>query len=171
MPAGDPVYAEEVELAGQAPIGRCVASGTQALADDTQVAILFTTEEFDSHNQHSTSSNTSRITPNVPGIYSFDGTVFFGSSGSAFFTYDCNWRLNGSTNLAPADRKGGSSGVRTSTTTVEAISLNARVYVAMNGTTDYVELVVRVNNTGGGITNQSSQFSSVVQWKRERALI
>jgi hypothetical protein len=42
----------------------------------------------------------------------------------------------------------------------------------MNGTTDYVELMATYDAAAGtDVTNQSSQYSSVIEWRRVRALI
>ena len=161
MPAGDPVYADEVEFSEQAPIGRCVATGTQALADNALTALTFSTEEFDSHSQHSTSVNTSRITPNVAGIYCFDGVAWFDGQITPALS-DAAWRLNGVTMLPGA---GGIVGFTTQ------FSLGHRVYVPMNGTTDYVEFMARQNSAGNDTTYFLSQLCSIIQWKRERALI
>jgi hypothetical protein len=160
MPAGDPVYADEVESSEQAPIGRCVASIAQALADNVSVAIGFTTEEFDSHGQHSTSSNSQRVTPNVPGIYRFDGTVWFEGQVGPVLS-DVSFRLNGITYMA---------GVGTPGFTTQ-FSLSTTLLIPMNGTTDYVELVARQNSNTADNTYFLSFLASTLQWKRERALI
>lgn len=138
------------------PVGRIVASGTQTLADNTLVAITFTgTDDIDTHAQHNPASNPTRITPNVAGYYRFHGTVWFeGQTTPA--SLDANWRLNGSSNLAPA---GGSPG----TTSVTA--LYTTVVQLMNGTTDYVELMARQNSAGSDNTFQTSQLSSAAEWE------
>lgn len=148
------------ESSSQRPVGRLVASGTQALADNTDVAITFPAEEFDSHGFHSTSSNTSRVTPNVPGYYRFWGTVFFDILATPV-TSETRFRKNGSSNLAPADRKPGQT---------IASSLSTTVMVDMNGTTDYIELIGKQDSAGADSTNQSSQFSSVLEWEKVRDL-
>ncbi len=144
------------------PTGRLVASGAQALADNTQVAILFSTEAFDSANFHSTSSDTSRVTPSKAGQYRFSATGFFESQASPVFS-DVNFRFNGTTHLAPAERVGvppaGS-----------AFSLACTVLIEMNGTTDYIELMMRQDSGGADNTNQSVQYSSVLEWEYVREL-
>jgi hypothetical protein len=142
------------------PIGRLVASGTQTLTDNTQVAITFTAEDFDTHLFHSTSSNTSRVTPTVPGYYRFLGTVFYGTETTPVVA-DASIRFNGSTNLAHADRK--------VPTTVQ-FSLRCSALIAMNGTTDYIELMGRQDSSGNISTNQSLQFSSCLEWEFIRGL-
>lgn len=164
MPAGDPVYAEDVEFAEQAPIGRCVASGTQALSDTVTSALAFSVEDFDSHNQHSTVTNNSRITPNVPGIYEFRGTFFMSSMVSGV-SVTTGFRLNGSTNVAPHP-------INQVTGSTPSVAVSVTIFQPMNGTTDYVELMATEDSAAGAeLTNQSIQFSSVIEWRRVRALI
>lgn len=138
------------------PIGRIVASGTTALADNTQVAVPFSgTDDIDTAGIHNPSSNNTRVTPTTAGYYRFIGTGFFEAQTTPVVS-DVNIRKNGSTNLPPAGRYPGAT---------QAFSLPAQVEVEMNGTTDYVELVVRQDSAGADNTNQSVQFSSVLEWE------
>lgn len=145
------------------PSGRLVASGAQALADNTQVAILFSTEVFDSENFHSTSSNTSRVTPSKPGQYRFSATGFFEAQAATTIFSDVNFRFNGTTHLAPAERVGVPPAL-------QAFSLACTVLIEMNGTTDYIELMMRQDSNGADNTNQSVQYSSVLEWEYIREL-
>lgn len=141
------------------PVGRCVADSAQSIPDTTATAVLFGAEDFDSHNFHSTSSNTSRITPNIAGYYRIRGTALFGTR-SDYNSVNCWIRKNGSSNLASAYRGGysGVSGVQTGV---------AEVIQEANGTTDYFELVVQQDNVANVSValNQSSQFSSSLEWE------
>ncbi len=148
------------------PLGRIVASGTQSLADATAVAITFSgTDDIDTHNQHNPASNNTRITPNVAGYYRFKGTVAF-SARDDYNDINAYFRLNGTTALAPA--------WRSSYATDSGNSLLSGVFMAsteciqaMNGSTDYVELIANQNNAANvaQITNQSGQYSSAVEWQ------
>lgn len=142
------------------PIGRLVASGTQALADNTRTSITFTAEEIDTDGFHSTSVNTSRITPTKAGYYRFYGTVFFEAQTTPSIS-DCNFRKNGTTSLAPAGRAQGYT---------QAFSLSTTCVQDFNGTTDYIELQALQDSAGADNTNQSVQFSSVVEWEFVRDL-
>ena len=138
------------------PIGRIVADSTQTMADDTQVAIAFAAaDEIDTHGQHNPSSNNTRVTPNVAGYYRFTGTVFFIALTSGQ-TIDATFRKNGTTSLPASGRKQGA--------TVQE-SVHTTVIVSMNGSTDYMELTGRQNSAGSSTTNQSLQFSSVMEWE------
>lgn len=144
----------------QKNIGRLVASGTQALADNTTVAITFSTEEFDTGGFHSTVTNNSRVTPTVAGYYRFHGAVWFEAqttpvTSAAFF------RMNGSAVLAPADRDTPGAAAQSRATTV---------LQPFNGSTDYIELCAVQDSAGADNTNQSNQFSSVMEWEYVREL-
>lgn len=138
------------------PIGRIVASGTQALADNTLTAIQFSgTDDIDTGGHHNPSSNNTRITPNVAGYYEILVMGFFQAQATPVIS-EVSVRLNGATSLAPAGRYPGST---------QAFSLPSYVYQEMNGTTDYIELMMLQDSAGADSTNQSIQFSSVIQWQ------
>lgn len=143
------------------PIGRIVASGTQALADNTTVAITFSgTDEIDTHAFHNPSVNNTRVTPTVEGYYMFRGIGFFQAQATPVIS-ETTIRKNGSTMLPAAGRYPGST---------QAFSLPAIVFVEMNGTTDYVELTMLQDSAGADNTNQSVQFSSTLEWEFLRPL-
>lgn len=174
---GDILTADALNAVAEPTLCRAVASGTQTLADNTQTAIQFAgSDDIDTHGIHDAVTNNTRFTPTVPGYYRFDGTFFMSSLVNGT-TIDCNFRKNGSTNLPPADRKGGAAGhtVTTSGTpsTIggsNAFGISTWATVEMNGTTDYVEFMGRHDSSGSDDTNQSSQFSSVVEVRMERPL-
>jgi hypothetical protein len=145
------------------PVCRVVQSVAQtSIPHDTATPVTFTTEvagtDIDTHNFHSTSSNTSRITPTVAGIYRFSGTVYF-VNRTDWMLLLCYVRLNGSTQVPPAARVAvnGSSNFSTAIATGE-------VHLAMNGTTDYVELIMQARNTAASTfsTSAGGAFSSVL---------
>lgn len=158
--AGDPVSAGDINAVIAAssakPIGRIVASGTQALADNSFVVIAFSgADDIDTHGFHDAVTNNSRVTPNVAGYYQFDATAFFELQASPV-TSEAIIRKNGSLNLPPAGRNSGF-------TTSFGLATSAKTY--MNGSTDYVELMVRQDSAGADNTNQSVQYSSVFEWE------
>lgn len=141
------------------PVGRLVASGTQALADNTDVTLTWTTEEFDTHGFHSTVTDPSRVTPNVPGYYRFYASGFFAAQATPNFV-EVKIKING-TAIAPAVRAPGM------TTTH---GYGCTVLQPMNGTTDYAEVQVKQDSAGADDTAQSIQFSSVFEWEKVRDL-
>jgi hypothetical protein len=152
------------QSSSERPIGRLVASSSQALADNTQVAVTWASEEIDTHNFHSTSVNTSRVTPTVPGVYEVRGTGFFEAQATPNPTggSDVTIRKNGSTMIPPAWRF-----VPPATF---AFSGMTTVLVEMNGSTDYFELMLRQDSAGADNTNSSVQYTSVLEWKKVRDL-
>jgi hypothetical protein len=151
------------EAASLKPAGRIIASGTQSIPHNTATAIAFSgTDEIDTHGQHNPSSNNSRITPNVAGVYRFTGTLAMG--GRADWTYiEAGFRKNGSAALPSYVRiQPGSNN------TVRMVQVS--VMQAMNGSTDYVELMALHLNAAvaAQVTNQSSQYSSSLEWERIR---
>ncbi len=162
------------------PICRLVAAGTQSIPDNVGTAVTFSTEDIDTDGFHSVSVNTSRITPTKPGIYRFQGSAYMVARTDYIFINA--WvRLNGGTNLAPAGRIGGLAGAQnaaagpgiTSTTGVIPSIHTGDVLVAMNGTTDYVELLIHQDNqlNTAALTNQSGQYSCTLSCVYERNIV
>lgn len=164
---GAKTYAADVTAIENAttkkPIGKITVTGTQALADATDVAIQFAAEVFDTHGFHDNSTNNTRVTPNVAGYYRFWGTVNFASQATPVQSY-AFLRKNGSGGTAEgaADVVKGDSVAQNTATPCTII--------AMNGTTDYVELVGRQDSAGADTTNASVQFSSFLEWEYMRPL-
>lgn len=142
------------------PIGRLVQTVAQSLADNTQTAVTFTTEDIDTHSFHSTVTNTSRVTPTIAGWYRVHGTGFPASQTTPV-TQDANIRKNGATNLAPAARQAGSQ---------SAFSNTCTALVSCDGLSDYFELVLRQDSSGAVNTAVGSQISSVLEWEYVRGL-
>jgi hypothetical protein len=165
MAAGDDVRWTDISTIQAAttgkPIGRIVASGVTVLADNTQVAIPFSgTDDIDTHGYHDPAVNNTRVTPSLAGYYRFAATGFFEAQTTPVVS-DVNLRKNGTSNLAPAWRNVGQ---------IQAFSGEVTALVSMNGTSDYIELVMRQDSAGADNTNQSSQFSSVLEWEYVRPL-
>ncbi|GAB1642524.1 hypothetical protein [Krasilnikovia sp. MM14-A1259] len=156
--AGDPVNASDINTIIDAtlsrPLVRMVASGTIVLPDATATAIPFSgTDDIDTHGWHDPSTNNTRVTPTKAGYVLVRGFVFFAPETTPVHAE--SWiRKNGSTNLAPAGRGAGAT---------TAFSEGTGMITFMNGSTDYVELVAVQDSAGADDTNQSSQYSSVLE--------
>lgn len=150
MAAGDPILAADYAGIRRATIDlilcRVSASGTQALASGG-TAISFSVEDYDPYNIHSAGAAT-RITPATPGYYRFEGGAYIGSTANIIATW---LRKNGATNI-PSGQRSGAPAAATQ------IGQRAGSTVYMNGTTDYMELIM--DPAGAISTNQSLQFSS-----------
>ncbi len=143
--------------------GRIVQTVTQSLADNTINYISFSgTDVLDYGNAHNPASNNTRVTPTKAGIYRFKGSVSFGAMTTATNQFsECWFRKNGTTDLAPAGRSPGINLTHEQSTDV---------LVAMNGTTDYMELAARQDSAGSAATQTSIQYSSVMEWEWIRPL-
>jgi hypothetical protein len=147
------------------PLVRLVATTTQSMPDAVQTPLAFVSEDIDTHGFHDPATNNSRITPTIAGYYRFWGS-YWSATLTSPATIDANIRKNGTINLAPGPRRA-SGGVGT---WVQSSIEVPPVTVAMNGTTDYAELVGRQDSGGASTTNQSSQFSSVFEGEFVRPL-
>jgi hypothetical protein len=127
-----------------APSVRTYRSTAQAITNSTDTALTFNTNRWDdlpsglTGPQHSTSSNTNRLTCKSPGKYIIFGNVVW--AGSAAGSRTLYARLNGS-QLLDSDSKSndGTNVVRMDVSTVYELSVG-----------DYVELVV-FQDSGGGL--------------------
>lgn len=162
---GDPIAASTINdliaYAANRPLVRIVASGTQSIPHNTATAVTFTgTDDIDTEGYHNPASNPTRITPTRAGYYTVVGTVAMG--GRADWTWIQAGISKNGTAVAPhnRDQPGANNTVR---------MVSASCLVSLNGTTDYVELIAQHTN-GAAVaqnTNQSSQFSSVLELKFE----
>lgn len=144
------------------PIGRINRPTAQALADATWVAIQFTVEEYDTHGYHSTSSNTTRITPTQAGVYTFLGSGMFEAQATGTYS-DVFFRKNGTDHYSGGSRVPILSGT-------SAHGGVAFATIEMNGSTDYVELTLRQDSAGADNTNTTTPFIPVVEWQFVRDL-
>lgn len=97
--AGEVATAANINLFGTAinfllarPIMQIRQSVAQSLANNTQTALTFDSEDVDSSGMHSTVTNTSRATAVYPGWYRFGGglPVATGATGRRGFRYIVN---------------------------------------------------------------------------------
>lgn len=132
--AGDPIESSDVttieDYTIRKPLVRLVQSVAQLLANNTETAITFTTEDIDTHGFHDSASNTTRISPTIAGYYRFTGTLFLSSNA-------------GTTLLSSAIGKNGvaqNGRGRETTQNTSTRSNNCFAILAANGTNDYFEL-------------------------------
>lgn len=144
----------------QKPIGRAVGSANQAVPITANTPMLLGAEDYDTHGFHSTSVNTSRITPTIPGYYKFTAVAFMGAPTGTPVQQVC-WRKNATTNIPAAWRQ----------TTDASASTNWGPMVItqpMNGTTDFMEFVFTLAVAQS--TAVSVQFTSFAEWEFIRDL-
>lgn len=169
--AGDPVFASDVanlaNFTTARPAGRALASATQSIPNNTNTAIALGAEDIDTHGFHDIVTNNSRITPTAgwAGYYRFSGAVIHGTRAD-YSTTDAFFRKNGTTSLAPGNRKqppliSGFQAVHTFCT------------VALDpGSGDYLELMgLQVNGAAAAqVTGFSGVLICTVEWEFLRPL-
>lgn len=146
--AGDFIAAETmnyiIQRAVNRPTCKLTLTAVQAITTSTNTAINFAvgTEIYDDLNWHSTSVNTSRITPTYAGRYLVTGQV--------------SWPA-----AAVSDRRvmvfknGGFTSVWNTISTAAEVTMTVTDEVELNGTTDYVNLSV-FQASGGTINAQGA---------------
>ena len=124
----------------------CVlTNGSLTLSDGVNTFIAFTSEVTDLYGWHSTSVNTSRITPNIAGTYL---VTFLLTNVSGTTRALANCTKNGSSVSAP-------SIITDTPGTIDDFTTVG--FVTANGTTDYFEFQALV--TGATKTGVAAQFS------------
>jgi hypothetical protein len=147
------------------PVGRIRQTAAQSgMVDSTVTAINFDAEDYDTGGYHSTSSNTSRITPTKAGYYRFKGVICWAGQ-TDYVGVDAFFRQNGTTQLPGATRAVPPASGTT-------FAMQTEVLYAMNGSTDYMELVGRHDRTGNATsgTTVSSFLASTLEWEWVRPL-
>jgi hypothetical protein len=77
------------------PSVRVYNSAAQSIPNNTTTALTFNTELHDTHQMHSTTSNTGRLTCTIPGVYYYWAMVEFNTNNTG--VRDLRVLLNGST--------------------------------------------------------------------------
>lgn len=156
--AGDFISAETmnyvIQRAVNRPTCKLALTGTQAVATGSNVAIAFAvgTEIFDDLNWHSTSVNTSRITPTYAGRYLVTGQASWPAAAS-------------SARRVMVLKNGGFTTMWNAITTAAEITQTITDEIEMNGTTDYLNLSLfqdsggSVNAQGAGDSIRSTSFT------------
>lgn len=132
-------------------------TSTQTLANSTWTAITMNAEAYDPQGFHSTSSNTARFTPTVAGRYYVFGWVAF--VGNTTGDRAAQFRKNGAqTDELPYGGMPAANG-----TGLIAGFAQASGTVALNGSTDYIELYA-IQNTGGNLATFYSSGLAGSYW-------
>lgn len=143
----------------QKPIGRVLPTAAQSVPITTQTAFTFGAEDYDTHGFHSTSVNTSRVTPTIPGYYRFTAHVFWNTTGAGTM-HQLEFRKNGVTRLPCAWRQTGDAA---------SWSMGPLTQVQpFNGTTDYMEITAILG--AALITFFSFPFVTTLEWEFVRDL-
>lgn len=134
-------------------------TAVQSIPTGTTTAIIWNSATYDRIGGWSSSENSSRYTPPIPGWYEFSGTgSLMPNAGGSF--RDVQWRFNG-VNNGPFSH---SRHAHTGTTAAAAMSARTRSYF-MNGTTDYVELAINHNAGVAVDTNDGAHYQPHIEVK------
>lgn len=140
------------------PLAVLYQATTQSIASGgSGTALTFDSESADTYSGHSTTTNSSRYTGQVPGYYLVYGIAVFGPSATGYRAATIG--KNGSQTVLP-----GAFGVSAPITGINAAATALSV-VQMNGTTDYVEIYAQ-QNSGGSLATPvtSDQQSAMTVW-------
>jgi hypothetical protein len=131
-----------LEFALNVPIATLYQNTTQSLTSSANTAITLDGESLDTYGGHSTSTNNSRYTAQVPGYYLVYGVVVFATNATGWRA--CTIAKNGSASAVP-----GAFGIYQTTSSALALSAAPALgIIQMNGTTDYVEIYADQNSGG-----------------------
>lgn len=157
--AGEDLTADDLNTFINPPLVFAYQSVAQTLTTAVDTAITMTSEVIDTHNGHSTSVNTSRYTPTVAGTYDLEGQVAFAVSTTG--DRGAHFRKNGvRITSAPYAGQGSMKGAAL----LAGIARCGGV-VAMNGTTDYLELYA-VHDHGSNLNTSVGLTASYMLVKR-----
>jgi hypothetical protein len=163
MPAaGDPLVSSDTiaveDYTIRKPLVRLVQAVAQALTNNTDAAITFTTEDIDTHGFHDNATNNSRITPSLAGYYQVTGRVVF-SGDNDFTILQARIARNGSVQAA-IERN-----LNPGTSSSAGRAASASGIFSANGTTDYFELWGLQANTSAAATptNIGGSFASTLE--------
>ena len=125
-------------LGASVPGARVFNSANISISNDTNTALTFDTERFDNDTNHSTASNTGRLTATTAGKYLIIGHAEFAANGTG--RRGLSIRLNGAAGQQSNAGEHTNSGTVTTLLETQAIWNMAA--------TDYVELMAYQNSTG-----------------------
>lgn len=136
--------------ANSQPRCRVFHGSTQTLADVTETAVLFNSEDFDAQGLHSTGTNPSRLTMTSTGVWLFGASVNFAATSQSLYL---RFRKNGVTGIGSKVQFGGNAANN------HAIQLGIQAIDVITSTADYVE-VLAWQNAGVGLQlgNASSRI-------------
>jgi hypothetical protein len=137
--AGDIIRASDVV----AQFCRVTRTVVQSISDNSATAVAFDDELLDTYGMHSTSTNNSRITIAVSGVYDIGFTGSFAAAADYVRTF-AELILNGATNIARAGGPGTSNSVPQPVNVTTQYQLDAG---------DYVEVQVFQDNTANAARN------------------
>lgn len=153
---GARIFASDPENAR--PSVALYATTTQNVNNLTNTEMLLNSETLDTHNWHSTVSNTARITPTIPGYYDCVGMVAWGLNTTG--DRNAQFRKNG------AQLDGAPYGPAAALNGASFLFGGAWAFAVIfcNGTTDYISLWG--NQNSGGVLSTAYSAGGTSTWCR-----
>ena len=146
---------DAVTFAFTAKSCRATSAAATSISDSTWTSLTFNNESFDTDGWHSTSTNTDRITPNLPGIYRVEVNAGFAANPTGM--RGLRILKNGSTDISDVQRSASPAG--TASLMYVATTIN------MNGSTDYLTAQVWQSSTAPlALTTSASSTTFIVTW-------
>lgn len=127
------------------PQARAATNAGQSIPNNANTALTFAAEDFDHGDLHSTSSNTSRLTAPLAGLWVVGATAEYGNNGTG--RRGLYLRVNGTTTIA---------GQLQAACTFAAVSV---VSVYRLAASDYVEALA-YQDSGGALSLNTNAWSS-----------
>ncbi|WP_051811950.1 hypothetical protein [Kitasatospora sp. MBT63] len=153
-----PVYGadvtDDITFLANTPLFIGTQTVAQSIPNNTITSLTLDSETVDTYNGHSTSVNTSRYTPTVPGYYEVNGV--YGPAASASGNRFLLVAKNG---VATALGQGG--GAAAAATNTGSVQVTDTVFC--NGSTDYIEIRA-FQNSGGALNTAPSPTGMTVRW-------
>jgi hypothetical protein len=157
---GDEVTADYLDNLTYKPVTQLEGQTSQTCTSGSNNQVQFATssEVFDDEAWHDTSTNNTRITPNIAGRYQVFGWGVFVAGTSITRANTAIWK-NGASIADTGNHKptNGAGGAATSNTAQNTPFITT--FVDMNGSTDYLELTVSQTSTGGVSVNLNNAAS------------
>lgn len=146
------------------PIGRIYQGAAQSIAHNSDVALTWDSEVYDTASQHDISTNPSRVTPNVAGYYRFRVCAYL-AANTDYTQIRLRFRFNGG-DVAPETRWASTG------TTSQISSFQCEVMLDFNGSTDYIEAFIRHTNGAAAARNTSvaNPVITLLEWEFIRPL-
>lgn len=151
---------DNVSFLANPPACRVYHNTTQSINDNSETALVFNSERYDTDGMHSTSVNTGRITINTAGLYLVTFTGRFSAADTDYLSTYIRIQADADSNQIIA---WASEGTMTDNNSGPGFSV-ATVYKFAAG--EYIEVKAFQNNTSGNANNiiassqESPEFSA-----------
>lgn len=135
------------------PVVRLIQQSAQSFADNADTAVTFGagSEDIDTNAFHDESTNTSRITPSVAGIYDFRA-LFVVPAATDYLSLQVSLRKNGT--VVPSVLREGPNATSSSR------SIQVSAILSSNGSTDFFEVYALQDNSTSASRNTPSSGGS-----------